>query len=99
MTRYTLTPAARADLQEIDDYLRGKSSAAARLVRSKLREAMRRLSQRPGLGHLRDDLAAEPVRFWRVYSYLIVYRDEIRPIQVLRVLHGARDVRQILTES
>lgn len=98
MTRYALTPTARADLQEIDDYLRGKSSSAARLVRSKLRDAMPRLSQRPGLGHLRDDLADEPLRFWPVYSNLIVYRAELRPIQVVRVLHGARDVRQILTE-
>ena len=59
---------------------------------------MRRLAETPGLGHVREDLAAiDPaLRFWPVYSYLIVYRAETAPLEVVRVLHGARDVRRIL---
>ena len=34
---------------------------------------MRRLAQTPLMGHLREDLTDEPVRFWSVYSYVIVY--------------------------
>jgi toxin ParE1/3/4 len=44
------------------------------------------------------DLASEPLRFWPVYSYLIIYRPELRPLQVVRILHGSRDVRRILEE-
>jgi antitoxin ParD1/3/4/toxin ParE1/3/4 len=57
---------------------------------------MRRLAEAPGLGHLRDDLTDEPLRFWAVYSYLIVYRPETDPLEIVRVLHGARDVRAVL---
>ena len=51
----------------------------------------------PGLGHLREDLADEPLRFWPVYAFLIIYRPA-RPLEVLRVLHAARDVRRLLED-
>lgn len=57
---------------------------------------MRKLAEFPGLGHVREDLAEEPLRFWAVYSYLIIYRSNQRPIEIIRVLHGAQDVRAIL---
>lgn len=60
---------------------------------------MHRLGESPGIGHLRQDLAVEPLRFWTVHNFLIVYRPEARPIQVVRVLHGARDVQAILGSS
>jgi antitoxin ParD1/3/4/toxin ParE1/3/4 len=53
---------------------------------------MQRLAACPGIGHLRNDLTDEPVRFWCIYSYLIVYRPETKPIEVIRVIHGAQDV-------
>lgn len=56
------------------------------------------LAQSPGLGHTRDDLTSLPLRFWPVFSYLIVYDPARRPIEIVRVLHGARDLRRILPE-
>jgi antitoxin ParD1/3/4 len=50
----------------------------------------------PGQGHTRKDLTDLPVLFWPVGSYLIVYDPEKRPLEILRVLHGARDVETIL---
>jgi plasmid stabilization system protein ParE len=49
-----------------------------------------------GKGHIREDITDLPVRFWPVGSYLIVYDAGKRPIEILRVLHGARDVESIL---
>lgn len=98
MSRFVLTPAARADLLDIFDYIAQDNPDAARRVISEIRAAMRKLAERPEMGHFRRDLATEPLRFWPVYSYLIIYRPEARPLQVVRVLHGARDVRQILEE-
>lgn len=94
--RYSLTPAARADLVDIDDYIRQDSPEAAERVRAKLRQAMRKLAEYPGMGHLREDLADEPLRFWPLYSYLIIYRAAARPIEILRIIHGSRDVRKLL---
>jgi antitoxin ParD1/3/4/toxin ParE1/3/4 len=96
MKRYLLTRAAKQDVGDIAAYIAEENPVAARRVLAKLRQAMRRLAQAPGLGHLREDLADEPLRFWPVYSYLIVYRSETTPLQVIRVLHGARDVKAIL---
>jgi len=50
----------------------------------------------PAIGHTRQDLTDRPVKFWSVYSYLIVYDSESRPLTVVAVLHGARDVEPLL---
>jgi plasmid stabilization system protein ParE len=96
--RFVLTAAAEADLAEISDFIRQDSPEAARRVRSELRTAMRRLAAMPGMGHIREDLAGESLRFWSVYAYLIIYRPDTDPLLV-RVLQGARDVRAILDQE
>ena len=57
---------------------------------------MHKLAKAPGIGHMREELADRRHRFFLVYSYLIVYRYETKPLQVIRVLHAARDVQSIL---
>ncbi len=99
MSRFLLSPEARDDLAEIADYIAQDSPAAARRVIRELKAAMERLAQIPAIGHLREDLTDEPLRFWPVYSYLIIYRPEDKPLQVVRVLHGARDVQSILARG
>lgn len=99
MARYVLTNAARADLSEIADFIRQDSPAAAKRVVKSFENAFRELARVPGMGHVREDLAPTSLRFWPVYSYLIIYRAESRPLQVVRILHGARDVRRILEED
>jgi len=96
MNRFVLTSAARSDLEDIHDFIFLDSPAAAARVRNELRGAMRRLAIHPQLGHLRSDLADEPLRFWQVFSYLIIYRPETDPLEVVRVLHASRDVRSLL---
>jgi plasmid stabilization system protein ParE len=48
----------------------------------------------PGKGHLREDLG-EDLRAWVVYSYLIIYRPAKKPLQVVRVVSGYRDVPRL----
>ncbi len=38
-----------------------------------------KLARVPGIGHSRKDLCEEPLLFWTVRSYLIIYRGEKRP--------------------
>lgn len=61
-------------------------------------EAFERLGEHPHIGHTREDLTERPVRFWNVHSYLIVYNDATAPLQIVAVLHGARDVRSLMKE-
>jgi antitoxin ParD1/3/4/toxin ParE1/3/4 len=48
-----------------------------------------RLAKDPGIGHWREELADKRHKFLLVYSYLIVYRHETKPLQVIRILHAA----------
>jgi plasmid stabilization system protein ParE len=58
--------------------------------------AFRLLASHPEAGHFRRDLTSLPVKFWSVFSYLIVYDPAAKPIAIVRVLHGRRDVQAIL---
>lgn len=98
MSDFVLTPAAEGDIREILDYVERDNPAAVSRVSDALLDAMRLVAERPGIGHTRSDLAREPVRFWPVYSYLIIYRPETKPLEVVRVLRGKRDVRRLLEE-
>lgn len=73
----------------------GDPDLADRMIRE-IMAGLRTVATTPGIGHIRSDLADEPVRFWRVHKYLIIYRAEIRPVEIVRVLHGARDIKAIL---
>ncbi|MGA2596620.1 MAG: type II toxin-antitoxin system RelE/ParE family toxin [Bryobacteraceae bacterium] len=63
----------------------------------KLFDAFEALGQTPGMGHRREDLTRYPVLFWPVGAYLIVYRAERRPIEIVAVTQGSRDIPAFLT--
>jgi hypothetical protein len=47
-----------------------------------IRERIAFLAGAPRAGHRRKDLTDEDVKFFPVYSYLIVYRPETNPLQI-----------------
>jgi hypothetical protein len=53
----------------------------------------------PGTGHTREDLTARQVKFWSVFSYYVVYDPDSDPIEIITVIHGARDVQQLLKQG
>ena len=89
MKRFILTPRAKQDVNDIWDYIADDNIGA-------LASAMVKLAKTPGIGHWREELTDKRHRFFPVYSYLIVYRTETKPLQIIRVLHAARDLRNIL---
>ncbi|HXY26085.1 MAG TPA: type II toxin-antitoxin system RelE/ParE family toxin [Candidatus Acidoferrum sp.] len=94
---YLLAPQAAADLVEIWRYLKEQANlSVADRVESAVRDRIVFLAGNPDAGHRRLDLTNADVRFFAVYSYLIVYRPETKPLQVVSILHGRRDVEQIL---
>src|SRR4051812_12555262 len=95
--RYLLAPEAATDLVQIWRYIKKQSSMnMADRVESVILD--RFLAENPGAGHWRRNLTNQPVKFFPVYSYLIVYRPETKPLQVVSILHGRRDVEQILRD-
>ena len=96
-SRYVLAPEAALDLVQIWRYIKRESSArTADRVEAAIRNQFASLAQSPGIGHWRKDLTAEAVKFFPVYSYLIIYRPDTKPLHVVAILQGRRDVQQIL---
>lgn len=92
MSTYILSPAAADDIQSIHRYIRQSNPTAADEVAQELRENMRLIARHPGIGHTRDEIEDDSIRFWPVFSKLIVYRSNTNPVAILRVIHGARDL-------
>ena len=97
--RYLLAPEAARDLAQIWRHLKQASSEdTADRVESVIRSKIAALASSPHMGHWRRDLTTAQVRFFLVFSYFIVYRPETKPLQVVSILHGSRDVALILDE-
>jgi plasmid stabilization system protein ParE len=95
---YRLSERAEADVEAISDFISADSIDAAMKVVFALEDAFLLLASRPGIGHVREDLTSRPLKFWSVYSYLVVYDPASDPLTIIAVLHGARDVAHILRE-
>lgn len=100
MAAYRLTEPARADLLELADHIANDSVDAAVRAVDLLEAALQALAEMPGKGHVRDDLIDDPgLLFWAVGSYLVVYRAGSDPLEVVRILHGRRDVARELSDD
>jgi plasmid stabilization system protein ParE len=95
--RYVLAPEAALDLVQIWQYIKDRANVQmADHVECVIREKIVFLAGTSGGGHSRKDLTDEPVRFFSVYSYLIVYRPESNPLQIVAILHGYQDLKELL---
>jgi toxin ParE1/3/4 len=99
-------PAARLDLVDIVyHYIRNGSPATARRFREQADAAFQRLESMPGMGmrYEYDHPALAGLRFFPLSSpfknYLVFYRPVPDGIEIVRVLHGARDIHSILAED
>lgn len=93
MARVTWTPAAEKNLDDIFDYIgiQNHSANAAEKVIREIEAKSHLYSQQPEMGTLRKDLAPD-VRCFTVANYVVIYRPFGEGIQVLLVIHGARDI-------
>jgi toxin ParE1/3/4 len=96
MSVYVLSPDALQDLQDIWDFVALDNANAADQLEDEFFRAFEKLAHHPRMGHSRPDVTEREVRFWPTSSYLIVYRERPEVLQVLAVLHGSRDVPEII---
>jgi plasmid stabilization system protein ParE len=93
MIRYAFHPEARADLDEIWEFIRADSLDAADRVIAEILSAISGAVQFPSQGHKLPDLTQRPLRFLLVREYLIAYAPDEKPLWVVAVLHGRRSPR------
>jgi toxin ParE1/3/4 len=102
MTRFVLHPEARADLDEIWEYIAADNLDAADRVLEEIYNSLGALVRFPRQGHTRPDLTSRPLRFHVVRDYVIAYAPDEVPLAVIAILHGRRNPRvlaAILTRS
>jgi len=92
MSAYHLTQQATWDLDDIQDYFDsiGKPAVGHSLIDAIERQCQQ-LDQFPGIGRDRSDLAPG-LRSVVVQRYLIFFRPINGGIEVVRILHGARNI-------
>jgi toxin ParE1/3/4 len=89
------SPQARLDLVEIWRYIAEESLLSADSVLMDIDEKLRMIAEFPEIGRLRNELAQD-LRCFPVGKYIIFYRPVKNGIEVVRVLHGSRDIEEIL---
>jgi plasmid stabilization system protein ParE len=98
---YRFTPEAAADLFEIWSYVASDNAEAADRVEAAIYDACAFVAQAPLSGQVRRNLTNRPIRFWTVQrfpNYVLVYRPDTQPLQVIRILHGKQNIQRILGE-
>lgn len=94
MAQLRISPRAISDLIEIWSYIADDSEAHADGFVDKIHDAMELLARQPGLGRRRDELAPG-IQSFAVGRYIVFYRRVTGAIEIVRVLHGARDIENI----
>lgn len=88
---------ARIDLKEIRDFIAKDNPNVASQYMAMLKQKCELLGHSPGLGIRRDEYCG--LYKFPVDSYLIFYRPSEIGTDVIRVLHGSRDIENILLPS
>jgi toxin ParE1/3/4 len=85
------TAQAEDDLIEIWIYIAQDNPGAADRVLDDIEERFHALADNPLMGRLRPEIAPE-LRYFTVGKYLILYRTVLDGVQIVRIIHGARDL-------
>ena len=96
MPRVTRRPQAEADILEIWEYIAGDSISAADQWVDELHEKMSLWASQPLMGRARDELVPG-VRSLTFGRYVVFFEPLPDGIDVVRVLHGSRDIDAIFT--
>ncbi len=86
---------AEEDLLGIWQFIAEDNDEAADRFVDTLYAKCQLLAMNPRLGPLRTDIAPE-LRYFPVGNYLILFREHSEGIEVVRVLHGARNLTAAL---
>ena len=85
---------AKRDLLDIWRFIAANSPAAADDMARLPLDKARSICDAPRMGRARPDIR-DDVRQWRVGDYLILYRETPGAVEIVRYVHGRRDITKI----
>ena len=100
MLNLYIRPAASEDIDEVVDYLVGEDIPAAQGFVKDLQQCFDLLTENPEIGVQREyrSAALSGMRMFplkKFSTYLLFYLSDDQTIDVVRVLHGHRDIEQL----
>ena len=95
MPRVDYAQEADEDLVGIADFIARDKPEAARRWIQRIREVCETLAMRPEMGELRRGFGVSGCRSFSVGSYVLFFRPTSDGIEVARVVHGSRDMRNL----
>lgn len=87
-------PRAKSDLVEIWGYIADDNEGRADAFVDMIGQKLLTLASNPTMGRARDELA-EGLRSFPVGRYVIFYRPIPKGVEIVRVLHGSRDINTL----
>ncbi|HEX2971955.1 MAG TPA: type II toxin-antitoxin system RelE/ParE family toxin [Tepidisphaeraceae bacterium] len=97
MKQVIRSPQASVDLWEIADLIARDSVDAALRFLDEVDDVLKRLADFPGLGRARDELHPG-LRSLPAGRYVLFYRVTTDAIELVRVIHGARDLDRLFED-
>ena len=94
MGRIVRSDQSAADLLQLWGYVARDDVSAADRLMDRIDAVLHRLAAAPKLGRERPELVAS-MRSYTVGKYLIFYQPLADGIELVRVLHGARNLRRL----
>lgn len=91
-------PRALLDLAEMWSYIAEDSVANADVFASRIDKVLRLLVKTPGIGRVRPELYPD-LRSFVIGKYVVFYLPVATGIDVIRVLHGARDIETVFEDE
>ena len=96
--RLKVTATAQRDLLEIWSFIEPDNANAADKLLTTITKQFDKLLRFPELGRQRNELVRH-LRSVAVKNYVIFYQLTDKYVEIVRVLHGARDIKRIFADA
>ena len=98
MNSHRFSLEALEDLDVIWQWVAADDVRAADRSIADIKSACGQIAEHPNLGGRHTQWTRKPVRFFLIRTnYWIVYDPESKPLEIMRIVHAARDIARILS--
>jgi toxin ParE1/3/4 len=98
MPKVIMRPRAKTDLLDIWHYIADDNEERADSFVDRVEEKIKNIASNPLMGRSREELS-DRLRSWPIKPYIVFYLPLSDGVEVVRVLHGSRDIDNILFEE
>jgi toxin ParE1/3/4 len=96
--RLIWAPAAIQDVEDISAYVERDSPRYAKIVVDTIFKAAERVEMFPNIGRVVPEREDPAIREVLAYQYRIIYRLDDESVNIIAVVHGARDLQNALKD-